>query len=95
VATLDRIYSDDVVYTNATGAFLTKAQHLTDLKARTLNFQSFKHSDVEVHVHGNTGVVTGISTSAVDYKGTVSSSSRRFLNIYVKQDRRVALCGKL
>ncbi len=85
---LDRIYADDLVYTNATGALLTKAQHLADLKGRTLNFRSFKHDDVEVHVHGNTGIVTGISTSAVDYKGTVSNSPRRFVNVYSKQDGR-------
>ncbi len=88
VEALDRIYADDLVYTNATGALLTKAQHLADLKGRTLNFRSFKHDDVEVHVHGNTGIVTGISTSAVDYKGTVSNSPRRFVNVYSKQDGR-------
>jgi uncharacterized protein (TIGR02246 family) len=88
VEALSRIYADDVVYTNATGALLTKAQHLTDLKAKTLNFRSFKHDDVLVRVHGDTGIVTGISTSAVDYQGTVSSSPRRFLNIYVKQEGR-------
>jgi len=88
VAALDHIYADDLVYTNAKGALLTKEQHLSDLKGRTLNFRSFKHDDVQVTVHGNTGIVTGISTSAVDYKGTVSSDPRRFLNIYVKEDGR-------
>ena len=88
VVALDRLYSDDVVYTNATGAYLTKAQHLADLKARNLNFVSFKHSDVEVHMHGTTGIVTGISTSAVSYQGSVSSSPRRFLNVYVKEGGR-------
>ena len=88
VPALDRLYSDDVVYTNATGAYLTKAQHLADLKARTLNFLSFKHSDVEVHMHETTGIVTGISTSAVSYQGSVSSSPRRFLNVYVKEGGR-------
>lgn len=86
IATLDRIYSDDLVYANATGALLTKAEHLADLKARKLNFRSFKHDDVKVVVHGDTGVLTGISTSAVDYQGTVSSSPRRFLNIFVKKN---------
>jgi ketosteroid isomerase-like protein len=88
VAALDHIYADDLIYTNATGALLTKAQHLADLKGRTLNFRSFQHDDVQVTVHGNTGIVTGISTSAVDYKGTVSSSPRRFVNVYAKQDGR-------
>jgi ketosteroid isomerase-like protein len=88
VAALDHIYADDLIYTNATGALLTKTQHLADLKGRTLSFRSFKHDDVQVIVHGNTGIVTGISTSAVDYKGTVNSSPRRFVNVYAKQDGR-------
>ena len=88
VETLARIYSDDLVYSNATGALLTKAQHLADLKARTLNFRSFKHDDVRVVVHGDTGVLTGISTSAVEFQGAVSSSPRRFLNVFVKKDGR-------
>ena len=41
VAALDHIYADDLIYTNATGALLTKDQHLADLKGRTLNFHSF------------------------------------------------------
>src|SRR5216683_6908559 len=53
VATLDRIYSDDLVYANATGSLLTKQQHLADLKARTLHFISFKHEDVKATVHGD------------------------------------------
>jgi ketosteroid isomerase-like protein len=86
VATLDRIYSDDVVYANASGALLTKAQHLAELKARTLNFRSFVHEKVQVTVHGDTGVLTGISKSVVEYQGSVSSSNRRFLNVFNKRD---------
>jgi ketosteroid isomerase-like protein len=86
VATLDRIYSDDVVYANASGALLTKAEHLSELKARKLTFRSFKHENVEVTVHGDTGVVTGISKSVVEYQGAVSNSNRRFLNVFVKKD---------
>jgi ketosteroid isomerase-like protein len=93
IATLDRIYSDDLVYANASGALLTKAQHLAELKGRTLNFRSFKHEDVQVTVHGDTGVLTGISKSVVEYQGAVSSSNRRFLNIFFKKDGRWQCVG--
>jgi ketosteroid isomerase-like protein len=86
IATLDRIYSDDVVYANASGALLTKAKHLAELKARTLHFVSFKHEDVQVTVHGETGFVTVISKSVVEYQGAVSNSNRRFLNVFSKKD---------
>ena len=86
VAALEHIYSDDLVYANATGALLTKQQHLADLKAKTLHFISFKHEDVKATVHGDTGLVTGISKSEVEYKGSVSKSNRRFLNVFSKRD---------
>ena len=88
VATLDRIYSDDLIYANTNGALLTKSQHLADLKARKLTFHSFKHEDVEATVHGDTGAVTGISKSVVEYQGSVSNNNRRFLNVFVKKDGR-------
>jgi len=84
VATLDRLYADDLVYDNATGVLLTKAQHLADVKGKTLHFISFKHEDVQVVMHGDTGLLTGISKSEVEYKGSVSKSSRRFLNVFSK-----------
>ncbi|HEX3375294.1 MAG TPA: nuclear transport factor 2 family protein [Candidatus Acidoferrales bacterium] len=93
IATLERIYSDDLVYTNASGALLTKAQHLAELKSRGLNFRSFKHEDVQVTMHGDAGFVTGISRSVVEYRGSVSTGSRRFLNIFVKKDGRWQLVG--
>ena len=86
IAALEHIYSDDLVYANATGALLTKQQHLADLKAKTLHFISFKHEDVKATVHGDTGLVTGISKSEVEYKGSVSKSNRRFLNVFSKKD---------
>lgn len=85
-AALDRIYTKDLVYTNALGNVLTKAQHLADIRARNLKFTSFKHSDVEVRVHGSTGIVTGISTSLVEYNGITSSHPRRYVNVYVKEN---------
>jgi ketosteroid isomerase-like protein len=93
IATLERIYSDDLIYTNASGALLTKAQHLAELKSRGLNFHSFKHEDVQVTMHGDAGFVTGVSKSVVEYRGSVSTGSRRFLNIFVKKDGRWQLVG--
>lgn len=87
-ATLERVYSDDLVYANAKGELLTKAQHLAEFKARTLNFLSFEHTNVQASVHGDTGLVTGISKSVVEYQGKVSHNNRRFLNVFSKRDGR-------
>ena len=89
IAALDRIDADDLVYTNWRGVSLTKAEHLADIKARNLFFQSsFKHNDVQVVVHGNTGIVTGLSKTNVVYKGNAMSGSRKFVNVFVKENGR-------
>ncbi|MGH9679619.1 MAG: nuclear transport factor 2 family protein [Candidatus Acidiferrales bacterium] len=88
VPALEKIYADDLAYINAKGETLTKQQHLAEVKARTLHFVSFQHNDVQVHMVGDTGIVTGISTSAVSYDGKVSTHPRRFMNVYVKTDGR-------
>lgn len=83
---LAKLYTDDLIYTNALGITLTKEQHLADIRSRKLKLTAFKHSNVEVRVHGNTGFVTGVSTSMVDFHGNVSDSPRKFLNVYVKEN---------
>lgn len=87
-AALDHVYSDDLIYSNVTGAMLTKAEHLADVRARKLVFREFKHEDVQLTMHGDTGFVTGVSKSVVEYQGNVSSSHRRFLNVFSKKDGR-------
>jgi ketosteroid isomerase-like protein len=89
IAALDRIDADDQVYTNWRGVTLTKAEHLADIKARNLTFQtSFKHNDVQVVIHGNTGIVTGLSKTSVVYKGSVPAGARKFVNVFVKENGR-------
>jgi ketosteroid isomerase-like protein len=83
---LGKLYTDDLIYTNALGLTLTKEQHLADIRSRKLILTAQKHSDVQVRMHGNTGFVTGISTSMVDFHGNKSDSPRKFLNVYVKEN---------
>ena len=64
---LAKLYTDDLIYTNALGVTLSKEQHLADIRSRKLKLSAFKHSNVEVRVHGDTGFVTGVSTSMVDF----------------------------
>jgi ketosteroid isomerase-like protein len=87
-ALLGSIYSDDLVYSNVAGTLLTKEEHLAEFKGKTLHFISFAHDNVQVTMHGDSAVLTGISKSVVDYRGEVSHSHRRFVNFYAKKDGR-------
>lgn len=87
VAALDRIDTDDLVYTNWRGVTLTKAQHQADVKARNISFQTgFKHSDVQVVIHGDTGIVTGESATNVTYKGAAMNGTRKFVNVFAREN---------
>jgi ketosteroid isomerase-like protein len=86
VAALDRIDADDLVYTNWRGVSMTKAEHLANIKAKELSFQTMQHSDVRVVVHGNTGIVTGVSATNVNYKGSSPGGTRKFVNVFAKEN---------
>ncbi|MBZ5659951.1 MAG: nuclear transport factor 2 family protein [Acidobacteriia bacterium] len=93
VAALEKLYADDVVYTNARGETLSKTAHLTEIKGRKLAFQSFKHDDVSFHIYGTTGIVTGVSRSVVVNNGVVSNTPRKFVNVYSKVDGKWLCVG--
>ena len=83
---LAKLYTDDLIYTNALGLTLTKSQHLADIRSRKLQLTTLKHRGVQVRMHGDAGFVTGVSTSLVNFHGNVSENPRKFLNVYVKEN---------
>ena len=83
-AALDRIYDDGLVFVNTKGQLLTKAQRLEDLESGSLKFMSFGRDDYQLHIYGDTVVMTGRATSVVEYHGKMNRVPRRFTNVYIK-----------
>jgi ketosteroid isomerase-like protein len=89
IATLDKMYSDEIDWINPSGELLTKSQVLDHLKSGEQKFFSIKHTDRQMHVYGDSVVVMTVYTrSTVRYKGKTSDSPRRFTNVFVKQNGR-------
>ncbi len=88
LAALERILSDDLSYTHATGVFETKAEFLDKLKSGQLKYEAFAPEDIRVRVYGTTGVVTGIARVRVQVKGELLQFQLRFTDVYVKKDDR-------
>jgi len=86
VATLDKMYSNEIAWTNPRGELLTKSQVLDHLQSGEQKFFSIKHSDRQFHFYGNTAVMTVFTTSSVRYKGKTSDAPRRFTNVFVKEN---------
>jgi ketosteroid isomerase-like protein len=88
VAALGRIDADDIVYSNWRGVIMTKAQHMAEIKSKELTVHTMKHADVQIAVHGNTGIVSGTSATRVVYKGNSPVGARRFVNVFAKENGR-------
>jgi hypothetical protein len=86
-ATIERILADGLSWT-ARGDRLNKAQVIADILSNNLHFKSFAHDSVAVNVFGNTAVLTGHSTSVLEYKGKLFDAPRLFTDVYVKLDGR-------
>lgn len=83
-AELDQIYADDLVFVTTHGALLAKAQRMEDLRSGNLKFISFGRDSYELHVYGDTVVMTGACNVRGDIPGKVNKVPRRFTNVYIK-----------
>jgi hypothetical protein len=86
-AALDRILADRLSWI-ARGDRLNKSQVIADFLADNLRFKYFAHDSVKVDIFGNTAIVTGHSTSVLEYKGKLFDAPRLFSEVYVKMDGR-------
>ena len=84
---LERILADGLSWI-ARGDRLNKDQMIADVLSENLHFKSLIHDSVLVQIFGNTAVVTGHSTSILEYKGKPFNSPRLFTTVYVKMDGR-------
>jgi hypothetical protein len=82
---LERILADGLSWI-ARGDRLNKDQMIADVLSENLHFSSLTHDSILVNTFGNTAVVTGHSTSILEYKGKLFNSPRLFTTVYVKTD---------
>ena len=88
------LLSDEIEYTNQFGEVLTKAQWLDNIGSEKLKHVTFDHKVANLHIYGDAAVLTGISHTIFEYKGSVSKTPRRFTRFFVKQDGKWLLVGQ-
>jgi ketosteroid isomerase-like protein len=88
VATLNRILSDDLVYTHANGWQQTKAELIGVLGSGDFKYESITPSDIRVRIYNETAVVTGRASMKIRSEGGEQTFKLCYLDIYVKQDGR-------
>jgi hypothetical protein len=90
--TLDAMIADQVVWVAerfGKGENLTKAQVLAHFGSKKqVRVDEHTRDHVRLYAYGNTVVMTGNSTSVMQYKGQVSRGPRLFAIVWSKQDGR-------
>jgi ketosteroid isomerase-like protein len=81
-AFLERLYTDDIVYTHTNGTVNTKAQVIEGIKAGKAKYLAVDRSEVKVQDYGDTAIV---SFRAVIKVNTVTLPSR-MIHVFVRQN---------
>ena len=88
VATLNRILSDDLIYTHANGLQQTKAELIGVLGSGDMKYESITPDDIRVRIYNETAVVTGRASMKIKARGEEQTFKLCYLDVYVKQDSR-------
>jgi ketosteroid isomerase-like protein len=79
---LERLYTDDIVYTHTNGMVNTKAEFLASLKAGKAKYLSLERSELKVRNYGDTAIVTFRALIKVN---AVTLPSR-IIHVFVRQN---------
>ena len=88
VATLDRILSDDLIYTHANGLQQTKAELIGVIGSGDFKYESITPGDIRVHIYNETAVVTGRASMKIKTGAGEQIFKLCYLDVYVKQEGR-------
>ena len=85
---LDRLYSEEFVYTTPDGEVRNKAQQLAFTRSGNLRLESGQSDEVRVKVYGNTAVMTGRFTAKGKFIDKNIDIRERYTAVWVKRRGR-------
>ena len=94
VVILQRLYSDEFVYTTPDGEVRDKAHQLAFTRTGDLRLESGQSDDVRVRVYGNTAVMTGRFTAKGKFKDKNVDIRERYTAVWVKKKGRWQLVAE-
>jgi ketosteroid isomerase-like protein len=87
-AAIERFVADDWVIVDADGRVIDRAQFFNVIESGALSHESMESTDVEVRLHGDTAVVTGITTSKGQFMGQGFATRERATDVLARLDGR-------
>ena len=83
-AALDASLADDLTYVHSSARLESKKEHLSNLRAGKPHYRGIAPRDRLARVHGDVGVVNGVSDMHVENAGKEQRFTVRYLAIYTK-----------
>jgi ketosteroid isomerase-like protein len=87
-AALDAALADDLVYVHSTARVESKAEHIANLRAGKPHYRGIAPRERRARVHGDVGVVNGVSDMHVERDGKEQRFTVRYLAVYTKTAER-------
>jgi ketosteroid isomerase-like protein len=81
---LEAALADDLTYVHSTARLESKAEHAGNLRAGKPHYRGIAPRDRTVRVHGNVGIVNGVSEMHVENAGKEQRFTVRYLAVYTK-----------
>jgi ketosteroid isomerase-like protein len=85
VATLNRLLSDDLVYTHSSARLDTKQSLIGNMESGSTVYTAVEPSDVKAQDLGDTVILTGVCRISVMAQGRPNSFSVRFTDVYANK----------
>lgn len=83
---LGKLLADDLHYSHTKGRVESKAQFLSTIETKEIDYIAAKRRDIEVRLFGNTAVITGLSDMTLIWRGEQQDFTIRFLEVAHKFD---------
>ena len=83
-AALDAALADDLTYVHSSARLESKKEHLTNLRTGKPHYRGIAPRDRHARVHGNVGIVNGVSEMHVENDGKEQRFTIRYLAVYAK-----------
>lgn len=83
-AALDAALADDLTYVHSSARLESKKEHLDNLRAGRPQYRGIAPRERRARVHGDVGVVNGISEMHVENAGKEQRFTIRYLAVYAK-----------
>jgi ketosteroid isomerase-like protein len=83
-AALEAALADDLTYVHSTARLESKAEHIANLRDGKPHYRGIEPRERRARVHGNVGVVTGVSNMHVERDGKEQHFTVRYLAVYAK-----------